>query len=128
MQRCLALAASLAAALAMSGAAFAQAPRRSLAARERIPDQLTLIGEAPVKLSRKIERSSAGAIDLKINEPGALVPALQAIQATSQGSVDAAWSNAGFFAATDTAFNMFATVPFGPGMAGTSPGSITAAA
>src|SRR5258705_2088981 len=78
------------------------------------PNNLTLIGEAPVKLSAKLKRLSADTIDLRVNEPGALVPALQAIQATGQGSVDAAWSNAGFFASTDTAFNIFATVPFGP--------------
>jgi TRAP-type mannitol/chloroaromatic compound transport system substrate-binding protein len=111
------LVAAAAATFAVSGAALAQAPQKiRLQLASAFPTSLTLIGEAPVKLSRKIERASAGTIDLKINEPGALVPALQAIQATSQGSVDAAWSNAGFFAATDTAFNMFATVPFGPGM------------
>ena len=47
-------------------------------------------------------------------EPGALVPPLEAIQATSKGSVDAAWSTAGFFAGTDMAFNFFSAVPFGP--------------
>src|SRR5574339_905610 len=78
------------------------------------PNNLTLIGEAPVKLAQKLNRLSAGTIELRVNEPGALVPALQAIQATGQGSVDAAWSNAGFFAGTDSAFNMFAAVPFGP--------------
>src|SRR5687768_18561827 len=62
------------------------------------PNSLTLIGEAPVKLAQKLTRLSGGQIDLRVNEPGALVPALQAIQATGQGSVDAAWSNAGFFA------------------------------
>jgi TRAP-type mannitol/chloroaromatic compound transport system substrate-binding protein len=117
MKRCQVLVAAAAATFAVSGAALAQAPQKiRLQLASAFPTSLTLIGEAPVKLSRKIERASAGTIDLKINEPGALVPALQAIQATSQGSVDAAWSNAGFFAATDTAFNMFATVPFGPGM------------
>jgi TRAP-type mannitol/chloroaromatic compound transport system substrate-binding protein len=80
------------------------------------PNSLTLIGEAPVKLAQKLNRLSAGTIELRVNEPGALVPALQAIQATGQGSVDAAWSNAGFFAGTDSAFNMFASVPFGPGI------------
>jgi len=80
------------------------------------PNSLTLIGEAPVRLSKKLERISAGTIDLRVNEPGALVPALQAIQATGQGSIDAAWSNAGFFSGTDSAFNMFAAVPFGPGI------------
>jgi TRAP-type mannitol/chloroaromatic compound transport system substrate-binding protein len=80
------------------------------------PNNLTLIGEAPGKLAKKLDRLSAGTLELRVNEPGALVPALQAIQATGQGSVDAAWSNAGFFAGTDSAFNMFATVPFGPGI------------
>ena len=78
------------------------------------PNSLTLIGEAPVRLSQKLNRISGGTLELRVNEPGALVPALQAIQATGQGSVDAAWSNAGFFAGTDSAFNMFAAVPFGP--------------
>jgi TRAP-type mannitol/chloroaromatic compound transport system substrate-binding protein len=80
------------------------------------PTSLTLIGEAPVKLAKKVERVSGGTLEIRVNEPGALVPALQAIQATSQGSVDAAWSNAGFYASTDSAFNIFATVPFGPGI------------
>ena len=117
MKRCQVLAAAFAVAFAVSGAALAQAPQKiRLQLASAFPTSLTLIGEAPVKLSRKIERASAGAIELKINEPGALVPALQAIQAVSQGSVDAAWSNAGFFAGTDSAFNMFASVPFGPGI------------
>ena len=116
MKRYVAAAAALAMAAA-SAAANAQAPQKvRINLASAFPTSLTLIGEAPVKLSKKLERVSAGTIDLKVNEPGALVPALQAIQATSQGSVDAAWSNAGFFAGTDSAFNMFATVPFGPGM------------
>ena len=80
------------------------------------PNSLTLIGEAPGRLATKVARASGGTIEIRVNEPGALVPALQAIQATGQGSVDAAWSNAGFFAGTDSAFNMFAAVPFGPGI------------
>jgi TRAP-type mannitol/chloroaromatic compound transport system substrate-binding protein len=105
------------AATAFAASTFAQAPQKvRLNLASAFPTSLTLIGEAPPKLAKKIERASAGTLELRVNEPGALVPALQAIQATSQGSVDAAWSNAGFFAATDTAFNMFATVPFGPGI------------
>jgi TRAP-type mannitol/chloroaromatic compound transport system substrate-binding protein len=102
-------------ALAVPAAAHAQQKVRINLANA-FPNSLTLIGEAPGKLAKKLERISAGAIELRVNEPGALVPALQAIQATGQGSVDAAWSNAGFFAGTDSAFNMFASVPFGPGI------------
>ena len=100
---------------ALAGAAHAQQKVRINLANA-FPNSLTLIGEAPGKLAKKLDRISAGTIDLRVNEPGALVPALQAIQATGQGSIDAAWSNAGFFAGTDSAFNMFAAVPFGPGI------------
>ncbi len=96
--------------------AFPQEKKVRLNLASAFPTSLTLIGEAPVKYAKMIERASAGTLEIRVNEPGALVPALQAIQATGQGSVDAAWSNAGFFASTDTAFNMFASVPFGPGM------------
>ena len=109
------LTAVVGATLALSGGAEAQQKVRINLA-SAFPTSLTLIGEAPVRLSKKIERASGGTIELKVNEPGALVPALQAIQAVAQGSVDAAWSNGGFFASTDSAFNMFASVPFGPGM------------
>jgi TRAP-type mannitol/chloroaromatic compound transport system substrate-binding protein len=106
-----------AAALALAAALPAQAQQKvRLNLASAFPSSLTLIGEAAPKLAKKIERLSGGTLELRVNEPGALVPALQAIQATSQGSVDAAWSNGGFFASTDSAFNMFAAVPFGPGI------------
>jgi TRAP-type mannitol/chloroaromatic compound transport system substrate-binding protein len=110
-QGLIAAAAAIAFALPLSAQAQ-QKVRINLA--NAFPNSLTLIGEAPVKLSKKLDRISGGTLELRVNEPGALVPALQAIQATGQGSVDAAWSNAGFFAGTDSAFNMFAAVPFGP--------------
>jgi len=109
------IAAAAASALAVSAAAQAQQKVR-LNLASAFPSSLTLIGEAAPKLAKKVERISAGTLEIRVNEPGALVPALQAIQATSHGSVDAAWSNGGFFASTDSAFNMFASVPFGPGI------------
>src|SRR5512134_802353 len=109
------IAAAATIALALPFAAQAQQKVRINLANA-FPNSLTLIGEAPVRLAQKLNRLSAGTLELRVNEPGALVPALQAIQATGQGSVDAAWSNAGFFASTDSAFNMFAAVPFGPGI------------
>ena len=42
------------------------------------------------------------------------MPALQAIEAVSQGSAEAAYSAPGFFAKADTAFIIFSSVPFGP--------------
>lgn len=80
------------------------------------PTSLTLVGEGAKKLVDKVERASGGSIKLKLYEPGALVPGLESIQAVSKGSVDVAWSSPGFFAGTDSVFNIFSTVPFGPDM------------
>jgi TRAP-type mannitol/chloroaromatic compound transport system substrate-binding protein len=110
------IAAAASIALAASAAHAQQAQKVRINLANAFPNSLTLIGEAPGRLAAKVARASGGTIEIRVNEPGALVPALQAIQATGQGSVDAAWSNAGFFSGTDSAFNMFASVPFGPGI------------
>jgi len=78
------------------------------------PTNLSLIGESAPIVSKKISEASGGTLELKMHEPGALVPSLEAIQAAGKGSVDAAWSTAGFFAGTDSAFSFFTAVPFGP--------------
>jgi len=80
------------------------------------PTNLALLGEAAPALAKKIERASNGTIQIKVYEPGALVPGLESIPAVGKGSVDAAWSSPGFFSGTDSAFNIFTTLPFGPGI------------
>jgi TRAP-type mannitol/chloroaromatic compound transport system substrate-binding protein len=78
------------------------------------PTSLALIGEGAVTFADKVRRVSGGTLDLKVFEPGAMVPALEAIQAASKGSIHAAWSTAGYLAGNDLAFNFFTAVPFGP--------------
>lgn len=94
-------------------ASAAPAQRVELNMASVFPLSLTLIGEAGPKFVDRVKRASGGNIDIKIYEPGALVPGLESIQAVSKGSVDSAWSSPGFFAGTDSAFNFFTTVPFG---------------
>lgn len=106
---------AMAALLFGAGSASAQSKVR-LNVASSFALSLPLIGEAVPKLAQKVSRASGGTLEIKAHEPGALVPALQAIHATSQGSVDGAWAAAGNFASVDTAFNMFASVPFGPGI------------
>lgn len=77
------------------------------------PATLQLIGTNGIKLSDTIKQVSNGTLELKFFEPGALVPGLEAIPAASKGSVDVAYSTAGFFAGTDLAFSFFTSVPFG---------------
>jgi TRAP-type mannitol/chloroaromatic compound transport system substrate-binding protein len=53
---------------------------------------------------------------LKFHEPGKLVPGADTVNAVSRGEVAAAWAGAGWFADKDSAFNIFSSVPFGPGI------------
>ncbi len=77
------------------------------------PTSLELLGEVPLKLAENVKRVSGGTLEIRVFEPGALVPGLEAIPAVSKGSVQTAWSSPGFFAGTDMAFSFFSTVPFG---------------
>jgi TRAP-type mannitol/chloroaromatic compound transport system substrate-binding protein len=108
----------LAAAVAWAGPAAAQqAPKLRINMASTFPGGMALIGDAAKnKLPAKIARASGGEIELRFHEPGALVPAAQVLDAVSQGSVDAGWAGAGWYAGKDSAFNLFSTVPFGPGI------------
>jgi len=97
-------------------AAQAPAEKVQLDMASMFPTSLTLIGEAAPRFAEKIKRASGGAIEVKVYEPGALVPGLETIPAVSKGSVPSAWSSPGFFSGTDSAFAFFTTVPFGPGI------------
>jgi TRAP-type mannitol/chloroaromatic compound transport system substrate-binding protein len=93
---------------------LAQEKKVRINVANNFPNSLPIVGESGPRYAERVRRVSAGGIDMKFHEPGALVPALQSIQAVSKGSVDAAWSSPGFYSGTDSAFNMFSTVPFGP--------------
>lgn len=80
------------------------------------PSTLFLLGDMATKLPERVARASGGEVEFKFHEPGALVPASDSVTAVSQGAIDAAWAGAGWFAGIDSAFNMFSSVPFGPGI------------
>ena len=75
---------------------------------------LGILGPAELRTVDYIKRLSNGSIDIKFFEPGALVPGSQYFDAVGSGSLDAAWTAAGYFTGKDIAFAMFTTVPFGP--------------
>jgi TRAP-type mannitol/chloroaromatic compound transport system substrate-binding protein len=111
------VAGACAGALLCASSAWAQGQAKvRLNMASTFPSSMVLIGEAAKKLPAKIARASGGEIELRFHEPGALVPAAKAVEAVSAGSVDAAWAGAGWFAGVDSAFNMFSSVPFGPGI------------
>ena len=54
------------------------------------------LGTSGVRYSENIGRLTGGAFQMKFFEPGALVPANEGFDATSKGSIDAAWTTAGY--------------------------------
>jgi TRAP-type mannitol/chloroaromatic compound transport system substrate-binding protein len=102
--------------IGLAPSALAQQPGLRLTFASTFPSSMALIGEGATRLPRKIARVSGGDIELQFHEPGVLVPAAQTLHAVSLGAVDAGWGGAGWFTAVDTAFNMFSSVPFGPGI------------
>ena len=78
------------------------------------PSSMVQLGTLGVTLSKKLALVSGGNIELRFNEPGALVPALQLFDAVSNGSVDAGWSSTGLYTGKDIAFAIYSAVPFGP--------------
>jgi TRAP-type mannitol/chloroaromatic compound transport system substrate-binding protein len=75
---------------------------------------LDVIGPTGLRLSENIGKLSNGSFELKFFEPNALVPPLQVFDPVSQGSIEAAWTAAGFHAGKISALPFFSSVPFGP--------------
>jgi len=73
------------------------------------------LGTSGVRFAKNIGRMSGGAFTLKFFEPGALVPGNEGFDATSKGSIETAWSTAGYDVGKYPALAFFTAVPFGPG-------------
>jgi TRAP-type mannitol/chloroaromatic compound transport system substrate-binding protein len=106
---------SLLALCLLAPAAVAQEPVH-LAVASTFPSTMTILGDVAVKLPPKVARLTGGTLELTFHEPGALVPGAETVSAVADGRADAAWAGAGWFAGRDSAFNMFSSVPFGPGI------------
>ncbi|MEO1398530.1 MAG: TRAP transporter substrate-binding protein [Pseudomonadota bacterium] len=104
---------ALAATALMVGAASAEKVRMKLASS--YPSSQPLLGQAGVDYAKTITAITAGDIEMRFFEPGALVPAFEVLDAVGTGTADAAWSNPGYHTSKDIAFAMFAAIPFGPG-------------
>ncbi|MGI9433893.1 MAG: TRAP transporter substrate-binding protein [Geminicoccaceae bacterium] len=76
--------------------------------------QLAHLGTSGVRFSKNLDRLSAGSLELKFFEPGALVPALECFDAASQGSVESCYTTPGYHAGKIPAASFFTAVPFGP--------------
>ncbi len=94
--------------------ADAQDKKVRVALASTYPGSMTQLGTLGIAMTQKLAKVSNGSIDMKFNEPGALVPALQIFDSISTGALDAGWSTPGYWTGKDIAFAMFGSVPFGP--------------
>ncbi len=74
------------------------------------------LGTSAIRYSENINRLSGGRFTLKFFEPGALVPANEGFDAVSKGSLETAWTTAGYDVGKYPALAFFTAVPFGPSM------------
>ena len=125
----LAIVAIAAAAFAVTGVAVAQdkdkaadkvpakgpAPGRVLHMQTAFSPALPGSGEGVRIFTRTVKLMSAGALAIKIVEPGRIAPTADMLDAIVAGDLEAAFTWSGYAAAKAAVFSVFATVPFGPG-------------
>ncbi|MDH3641573.1 MAG: TRAP transporter substrate-binding protein [Gammaproteobacteria bacterium] len=109
--------AGLAVAVAMFAATDAEAQKRvRWKLHSAWGSSVPHLGTSAVRFSKNIDRMSGGAFQMKFFEPGALIPANEGFDATGKGSIEAAWTTAGYDVGKVPALAFFTAVPFGPSM------------
>jgi TRAP-type mannitol/chloroaromatic compound transport system substrate-binding protein len=99
-------------AIVAAAATSAQA-QETLEMTSSFSENLPILGTAAVNFVEKINGISEG-VEFEHFNPGELVPTLEALDAVSNGSVDASYATAGYWQGKITAASLFAAVPFGP--------------
>lgn len=77
--------------------------------------QVPVLGSSGVHFAENIKEITNGRFNIKFQEPGALVPALECFDAASKGSVEACWTTPGYHTGKlGKVVSFFTAVPFGP--------------
>ncbi|MEJ6396506.1 TRAP transporter substrate-binding protein [Yoonia sp. 208BN28-4] len=104
------IAGAVAATVSLAGAASAQ---ETLEMTSAFGKNLPILGTAGVDFVEKIN-SISSEVEFEHFDPGELVPTLEALDAVSNGSIDAAYTTAGYWQGKIPSASLFAAVPFGP--------------
>jgi TRAP-type mannitol/chloroaromatic compound transport system substrate-binding protein len=76
---------------------------------------LVHLGPSGIRFADRIREMSDDAFDIRFQEPGALVPALEAFDSVSKGAIESSWTTPGYHTGKlGGAISFFTTVPFGP--------------
>lgn len=73
-----------------------------------------ILGQTLVVLADTVKAISGGTMEIKIYEPRKLTPTLEIFDAISSGTLDGGWAYPGYWVGKNSAFNLFAAIPFGP--------------
>ena len=92
----------------------AQADRVSWKMHSAWGSSVPHLGTNAWRFADNIGRMSGGDFTVKAFEPGALIPANEGFDATSKGSIEMAWTTAGYDTGKYPALSFFTAVPFGP--------------
>ena len=74
---------------------------------------LTALGDTMPWVADQLRAVSGGNIDMRVAEPGAVVPALSIFENVSEGNIDAGYSWMGYEWGTVPAAALFGATPFG---------------
>ena len=105
---------ALAGAMGLGVAVPATAQDATLNVAQAYPKSFAVLGHTPTDLAEMLDTASGGTLELKIFDPGALVPVLETFDAVAKGALEAGYTAGTFWAGKDVAFNMYSAVPFGP--------------
>jgi len=72
-------------------------------------------GEGVRQFAKSLKHMSGGELIIKMIEPGRIAPVGEAIDAIVEGNLEAAFTWSGYAASKSKVFELFSTVPFGPG-------------
>ncbi|MGY6410470.1 MAG: TRAP transporter substrate-binding protein [Alkalilacustris sp.] len=74
---------------------------------------LTALGDTMPWVADRLREVTDGAVDLRVAEPGAVIPALAVFDNVSEGNIDAGYSWMGYERGTVPAAALFGAMPFG---------------
>jgi len=103
----------IAAALCSTVLSTAAQAQDTLEMTSAFSSNLPILGTAGVDFVSKINGISSD-VQFEHFDPGKLVPTLEALDAVSNGSVDAAYTTSGYWQGKIPSASLFAAVPFGP--------------
>ena len=96
-----------------AGIALPAAAQETLEMTSAFGKNLPILGTAALGFVEKIN-SISESVEFEHFDPGELVPTLEALDAVANGSVDAAFTTAGYWQGKMASAGLFSAVPFGP--------------